>query len=70
MPALAKLAAQIRYERKQAEKYALVNTRLEDEHAAFLGNAYRELVELCDSKIERLRLIQEIFRICNRKPSS
>lgn len=64
MPSLAKLAAQIRYERKQAQKYALKYSLLEDLGGEFLGFAHRQIVQLCDQKIEALKQIQEILRAC------
>ena len=64
MPSLANIAAQIRYERKQAQKYALKNAKLEDLDAAVLGIPHRDIVELCDRKIEALRQIQAILYAC------
>jgi hypothetical protein len=54
-------AAFIRHERKQAERFALINARIEDLAGPdfILGAPHRDIVKLCDLKIEILKWMQD-----------
>jgi hypothetical protein len=68
-PVTIPYAAFIRHERKQAERFALMNAKIEDAAGPdfVLGFPPREIVKLCDQKIEMLQWMHDLIKERRRR---